>query len=1299
MLSLRPSASRALVATTLAAALGAPFGLQARSVEPGLLFHLSADHGTTADYSAAGAPEPTFVDEVDVIPDGARGRALRCHDTQRLAWRAPGHVYARRGTVSFFWRARTPLGPTAFPLFRIAFADHSSWDMVFLRLDYNGRGFDAFVTDTGLARIRVSTTIAPRPAPEAWTHLAFAWDEDVGVRLYVDGRLVAATDQAANLDAGLDQFGPHSRLISPHNVQSDYNFIRGGDLDELRLHDRMLDAAAVAALAGHAPAAPSPLPASPATATAALRPQLPTSTRPPLLPPSLPAPATVVRKVEIHDAHDLGRWWWKACDGIRETTWPGVYNRSRLPGRTDYFVLPDWDCYVESGRAVTFTLPAEPVNHLEITGPAAGTLRHLPAAPAPDACGRVGPCVRTAAAGVGAVTPGGSRSAGPTLLERNSGAEKTVHRLGAPLVGGALRFENAEPETPLAEFAAYHVAPGTEPAGRPSLAYRIAFAAPADPATKPLRDFIAGRHPAGERALVTAVPANSPVPPGPGPTLGGLPFLHVAIPPVAEDPAYNLAQIDGALDGIALDLPTFGTSAPVALTIRVKDPLWPARDLADFSCTVAPDRAHTLWLDLRDRLLPPGAPLYLTLAASAPLDPSALAPGIRLVFKAATAGRAEHTADRFAQVRDAFAMWVEERPRSPKYALYRRLVGDLRDLLRVEPAHFHGLCYAAALGLDTPRPPFTQPRAPAGTPLWAFRQTELLKRLQYFADWYVDHRQSAFGDLGGGISDDTDLTNCWPGLALMGCAPEKLADSVARLLEAAYANGMFDRGLCAIQTDELHSYEEGLNCLGQNLILAHGSPRQLERAMETTRALFTLTGVNAAGHRHLRSSYFSGSTLATEGVWGWARPYGYLQFQIPALLADYNGSPEARRLVQETADGLLAHRRRDAAGEFHLPAAIHFETDAEADATRNWLPWPLFWNAWQWTGDRRYLAPVFDLGVTGVTELNANALDLLDLRVEWGPRLLAGERGRPVNFRRIDRRGSANGAPTAKRPPRPDPHFAWQLTGDKTRLEELYAAQLEYCALNEFINTEGSLWIDRPAVPLAEIQRARLGGIALLRNAPFPGHAVSWRFAAPARAADVAILVPRATATELTILAHNLSAAPVRAELTGWAVAPGTWTATQGVDTDGDDRADRDLAERTAPFGRAQSLDLALPPHATAVLTLRLATPGTPYWARPDLGLDPQDIVRAADTLQVTVHSLGAVAAPPTTVALLDPAGRTVATATTPPLPAPIDLHPKTATVTLPLPPGLAPAGYTVRIDPASVLEEISLRNNAVRLE
>ncbi len=49
-------------------------------------------------------------------------------------------------------------------------------------------------------------------------------------------------------------------MISPHQVQSDYNFMRGGDMDELRIYDRMLADGDVATLAkGEGLAALTPL--------------------------------------------------------------------------------------------------------------------------------------------------------------------------------------------------------------------------------------------------------------------------------------------------------------------------------------------------------------------------------------------------------------------------------------------------------------------------------------------------------------------------------------------------------------------------------------------------------------------------------------------------------------------------------------------------------------------------------------------------------------------------------------------------------------------------------------------------------------------------------------------------------------------------------------------------------------------------------------------------------------------------------------------------------------------------------
>jgi Concanavalin A-like lectin/glucanases superfamily len=1255
----------------LAAAAAAP-------AERGLLFYLSADHGTTADFAAGGDPAPTFDYQVQVVPDGARGPALQCGDLQRLAWRAPGNIYAQRGTLSFFWRSRYPVGPTPFPIFRVGYGDHSSWDMVWLRIDYNGHGFDAFVTDASLARTRVSVSVSPFPRPDAWTHLALAWDETRGIRFYVNGRLAAKVDTTAVYNTALDQFGPFSRIISPHNVQSDYNFVRGGDVDEIRIYDRMLDDAPIATLARGE--AVTDLPALPARnlADARWRDEWWWRygwNRPGDAPPYYAGPAIGVRKVEIHDAYDLKRWWWKACDGIRETTWPGVFNRSRLPGRNDYFQLPDWDCYVQSGKAITFVMPDEPWNQVEISGAAWGRMELLPP----------GTVAENAYAA----------KAERVLFERPKGQEKTVHALAAPITGGMIRFTNVEQEEPIGELTAYNVTADREPAGSRKLAFRLgAEPAAADAAgLAPLESYIRGRFASDERATLFARPAAAGAGAAVAPSPTSLPLVHILIPDTWD-------QFTDGLDGIAIDLPalpvapTHGGLFP--LNIQVKDPLWPMRNMCDFTFSVKPGEAKTIWLDLRDRLLPPGKGLWISIAgAGADFGAASLAGAeIRLVFKPRAAALAEDTLDRFTQARDSYAMLVEEHPHSAKFNLWNRFQGDLEDLLRVDPDNRLGRQYAA-VAMGWPRPPYEQPVPPEGVPLWAFRQVQLLGRVKHFVEWYIDHRQVAYGDFGGGISDDVDLANTWPGVALMGCDPDKLKLSLHRLLEAAIRDGMFSNGLPTIQADELHSYEEGIDCLSANLILDYGNPTQLERAMATERGIERITGFNAAGHRHFRTSYYNGNKMATDDPWGYAKAYSYLVLQPGQLLVDFDGNPEAKKVLLELADGLLAHRESDGHGHYSLPTAIHFADDQDARATRGYFPWHVFWGAWRWTGDSKYLAPILDQGVSGMMAVNANALDWLGERNSLGQRMLDGEKGRSLDTRPNDGRGSARSNAyryTA------DEHFLWQLSGDKRYLEQLYAAQIEQCDLLDYINTQGSLWIDRVGVPYAELQRARLGGVALLRNALYPGHTVSWRFAAPANDESVAILIPNATRTGFKVIACNLETTPVHATMTGWNIDPGVWEITQGIDTNNDDTADQALESHTAPFERSRSLDLTFAPRATTVLTFTLKTPGVPYWQRPDLGISRADVTVGTDALLVNVHSLGSVPAPESRLVFKAADGSIVSSSVIPPLPAPVDLFPRAEMVTLPLPRGTDIAGGTVVIDPDGQLLEITRINNSVGL-
>src|SRR3546814_14592186 len=89
--------------------------------------------------------------------------------------------------------------------------------MAFLRIDWNGHGYESFVTDANPARHRISSTTAA-PDPDAWQRIAFGWDESTGVRLHVNSRAVGREDAPADPDARLDQFGLAGRTSSPTRV-------------------------------------------------------------------------------------------------------------------------------------------------------------------------------------------------------------------------------------------------------------------------------------------------------------------------------------------------------------------------------------------------------------------------------------------------------------------------------------------------------------------------------------------------------------------------------------------------------------------------------------------------------------------------------------------------------------------------------------------------------------------------------------------------------------------------------------------------------------------------------------------------------------------------------------------------------------------------------------------------------------------------------------------------------------------------------------------------------------------------
>ncbi len=515
-----------------------------------------------------------------------------------------------------------------------------------------------------------------------------------------------------------------------------------------------------------------------------------------------------------------------------------------------------------------------------------------------------------------------------------------------------------------------------------------------------------------------------------------------------------------------------------------------------------------------------------------------------------------------------------------------------------------------------------------------------------------------YGDFGGGISDDVDLTEQWPGLALMGVDPDKINASLRALSDAVYTNGMRVNGLGYITTDELHAYEEGLNSDAERLYLNWGEPKAIERLMVTVKALQGLILVNPAGHMHFASNWYGGRKVYREGAWEWQKPYSFTVMHAPILMGVYNANPTAEGLVTGVIDGWMAHGKQGADGKWNYPNEINWRSDDERKGDGGGLTTPLqsAWAAWRFTGDEKYLRPIEAGGRPGPVRDQRGLLPL--------PIGKAARRG-PGDFGR---------------------YAAWQKSGDTALAGRApHRRDRRQDADHMYMYTEGHWWSDRVDQPNDLLQRERLGGIALRRNQTYPGNTVSWRFEQPHGAEQVAILMPNATREHFRVIAYNMSDTPQNAEMTTWNVTTGHWTMRSGKG-----------ADVPIDLERSATTTVSFAPHVTTELEFTLVKAGEDTATRPDIGIGADDVAVKGRTVTVTVHSLGAKDAPAGTATLVDASGHVLASTPIPAIAAPLDLTPKTARVRLMAPAGAAPA--FVQIALAGDAREVTLLNNRVPL-
>ncbi len=558
--------------------------------------------------------------------------------------------------------------------------------------------------------------------------------------------------------------------------------------------------------------------------------------------------------------------------------------------------------------------------------------------------------------------------------------------------------------------------------------------------------------------------------------------------------------------------------------------------------------------------------------------------------------------------------------------------------------------------------------------------------------WWIDERQDETGYMVGRANtwnDDTKLFDEYSFLALL-TGDEKLVAAMEKYLDAHWASGRMVKGWSAYLTDIVHSAEEASYLEPAIALLRYGDPVHLERLMATAANIETWTGINARGHRHFRSNFFTADEMKTEGHFGHDVGLNATAMTATMYLAWYSRHPAACRHLTEWMDAWVEDSMRETpekpAGL--IPSWIDFQTD-ELGPDRGVYASQLTMMmnaAYQLTGDEKYLQPLLSylerkherwpqyLNMAGADlrrDLGAGDYDELMLAV-------ADERMQSIADDSFFQRGMYY----TELPP----VLGWLVTGD--------TKYLEATALNAYRNN----WRGRRMYTIVDAHKDRVypwgryllpwmycGGNALdgRGSGPWPTIAVSWERAGY----DFAALVHEAKPDSLRLTAYNFADART-VLMRVWRLVPGPYRLTTQP-------AVGEAATQEVELHRGARVPLSLPARAGLQVSLELL--GTGDWSpeRPDLALSRLEGASVEDgKLTVIVHNVGSRDAPACKAALYA-ADQLLGEAEVPAIEAPLDFVPRTAEVSFKLA-GNVTGDLRVVVDPSDEVAEIAEENNAL---
>jgi hypothetical protein len=649
----------------------------------------------------------------------------------------------------------------------------------------------------------------------------------------------------------------------------------------------------------------------------------------------------------------------------------------------------------------------------------------------------------------------------------------------------------------------------------------------------------------------------------------------------------------------------------------------------------------------------------------------------------------------------------------------------------------------------------SKPVVDPAVPEWARLYTEGLRGWRDIIYYWLG-RQDANGGFGMGCGEDVEMVVGWPGV-MMAADDQRIFNALDRMVDGCWYGSFIQRGYQAQATDAEHGPEP--TSYGTPILLYQqfGSPRLIERLMATASNVDYWTGITSKGDRHMRSTYFGSQQMYEWPFYDEDCPINARAWIPMMQLVLYNRDPYLMKYYLEWADAWAKH----ALGEEHgkppgiLPGQVAFPTGEVGGYTNNWWgagahEFSSLWYqtrlhevlaiAYAITGEDRYIAPIremmrfFSTYARPVVQAGEDLPpDRLPAKyqfppgwrdgmasTEWARAVAVGHLGGWYYYLTSDTQFDAAFSKLLNRPVERGPfaRIDMDIVRDGSRrarsMGEKYIAEvvprLEHAG--SLANYAAAWWQKHYGTMTFGPRCFHDGGkLASPVNWPwvdFPPPSVVWKDTGY----DTGIFVLEDSPQRFRAELCNVTDQPREIGAQLFTLDEGTYALKLGQDVDEDGAFDSVLRTDRIAIERGSIVRFELLPRVTMLLELTRTPdsgPVPPWRPRPDLGLDPWDVMISKErpekledvTFTVRVHNIGSQPAEGvaiTLAGLLKGALQWSTTQTLDRIDAPAKLQPSFVDVKISPPSDLPADTIEVVLDPADQVDELYEGNNTARV-